>query len=89
MGDSAEDFRALSAYLKEKRQNRANVNIADLQKLGIPAREQSLNVYRVDGRQGAVMYYPTSSKWQHRGRVYWGTVVDFRGWLKKNHYLGG
>jgi hypothetical protein len=87
MGDSAEDFRALKEYHKERRQNCADANIVEMKKLGIPAVEQDKNVYRIDGKFGAVMYYPTSSKWQHKGRVYRGTPSDFKLWLKKGHWL--
>jgi len=86
MGDMAEEMNALKAYHKEKRQEKAVVNIARLQELGIPAREQSKNVFRVDTAHGAVMYYPPSNKWQHRGKVHRGDVSSFQGWLKKQGY---
>lgn len=87
MSDMADDFRALKAHNKEQRQGRAEVNIEQLKALGIPAHEQSQNVYRVDTERGAVMYYPTTGKWQHRGAVERGTVQQFKDWLKKKHYL--
>lgn len=86
MGDMAEDLNALKQYKKEQRQARAEVNIEKLKELGIPATEQSKNVFRVETIHGAVMYYPPSGKWQHRGRVERGTLEQFRDWLK-NHYL--
>lgn len=87
MGDMADDFRALKQFHKERREKRAEVNIEQLKVLGIPAQEQSRNVFRIDTIHGAVMFYPPSGKWQHRGRVMKGTLEQFRDWLKKNHYL--
>ena len=87
MGDMADDMNALKAYHKEKREARAVVNIGKLKQMGIPAREQSKNVFRIDTQYGAVMYYPSSAKWQHRGKVHWGDVDSFKGWLINQGYL--
>lgn len=87
MGDMREEFDALKAYHKERRAERASVNIAQLQELGVPAVEQSKNVFRVQTCDGAVMYYPASNKWQHRGKVFLGVVLDFQGWLRNRGYL--
>lgn len=87
MGDMAEEMNALKQYHKERRAEKATVNIQKLQELGIPAQEQSKNVFRIDTEHGAVMYYPPSNKWQHRGRVYRGDVQSFKGWLQNNHYI--
>lgn len=83
----AEEMNALKAYHKEQRAHRAVINIDRLKELGIPAREQSKNVFRVDTEHGAVMYYPPSNKWQHRGRTYKGDVISFQGWLKNQRYI--
>lgn len=69
------------------RATKADSNIEQLKALQIPAYEQSKNVYRVDTANGAVMYYPTSGSWQHRGRTLRGDVLAFRAWLKKKHML--
>ena len=87
MGDMREEFDALKEHHKNEREARAAVNIESLGKLGIPAYEQSKNVYRVDTTAGAVMYYPTSSKWQHRGRTMRGDTSAFHGWLKKQRLI--
>lgn len=87
MGDMAEDFRALKEYHKERRAEKATVNVAKLEELGIPAREQSKNVFRIDTEHGAVMYYPPSNKWQHRGKVHRGDIKSFHGWLKNHGYI--
>ena len=58
-----------------------------LEELGIPAREQSKNVFRIDTEHGAVMYYPPSNKWQHRGKVHRGDIKSFHGWLKNQGYI--
>lgn len=83
MGDMVETMQALKQYHKVQRDNRAEVNIARIQELNIPAVEQSKNVFRVDGEYGVVMYYPTSNKWQHKGRNYKGGVLEFKAWLLK------
>lgn len=87
MSEAIEDIKALSELHKAERQVKAEVNIEQLTKLNIPAREQSKNVFRVDTKEGAVMYYPTSGKWQHKGKVFWGQVGDFKNWLKKQKML--
>lgn len=87
MGDMAEDFQALKEYHKERRSEKATVNIAKLEELGIPAREQPKNVFRIDTEHGAVMYYPPSNKWQHRGKVHRGDINSFKGWLKNQGYI--
>lgn len=87
MGDMAEEMNALKQYHKEQREEKAAVNIDKLQQMGIPALEQSKNVFRIDTEHGAVMYYPPSNKWQHRGRVHRGDVKSFKGWLQNNHYI--
>lgn len=87
MGDMAEEMNALKQYHKEQREAKAAVNIDKLQAMGIPAREQSKNVFRIDTEHGAVMYYPPSNKWQHRGRVHRGDVQSFKGWLINQGHL--
>ena len=87
MGDMAEEMNALKQHHKEQREAKAVVNIDKLQTMGIPAREQSKNVFRIDTENGAVMYYPPSNKWQHRDRVHRGDVQSFKGWLQNNRYI--
>lgn len=87
MGETTDDFNALKEFLKNERQGTAEINIVKMQSLNIPAREQSKNVFRVDSVRGAIMYYPTSSKWQHVGKIYHGSVEDFRAWLKRRNFL--
>lgn len=87
MGDMAETMNALKEHNKERRQARAEVNIDRMTELGIPATEQSKNGFRINTTKGAVMYYPSSNKWQHRGQVHRGDVLSFQGWLKNNKYL--
>ena len=87
MGDMVEKMQALQQVQKERRQEKASVNIEQLTAMHIPAKEQSKNVFRVDTNQGAVMYYPPSGKWQHRGRVMKGDVMQFREWLRREHFI--
>ena len=87
MGDMREEFDALRAHLGAKRAARAVVNIESLRVLGVPATEQSKNVFRVNTPSGAVMYYPTSGKWQHKSRVMWGNVQALQGRLRNHEFV--
>lgn len=56
---------------------------AKLLSLGVPAKQAGKGVYRVDTEEhGVVMYYPSTGRWQRRGRVYSGTVEQFASWFK-------
>ena len=83
MGDMTEEFEALRAWKREQREERAAVNITKLKELGVNALEQSKNVFRVNTPVGAVMYYVSSGKWQHRGSVHWGNAQSFANCVKK------
>ena len=72
---------------KQIRMVKTKVTLDELKALHIPAFEQGCNIFRVNSDHGTVMYYPQSSKWQHRGKTYQGTVQEFRDWLKKHHML--
>lgn len=87
MGGMAQEMNALKQHVKERREAKATFNIDALQAMGISAREQSKNVFRIDTEHGAVMYYPPSNKWQQRGRLYRGDVSAFKDWLVKNRYI--
>ena len=88
MGDMAEEMNALKKFHKEERQQKAEMNIFLLESLGIPAFEQSKNVFRIDHLElGTVMYYPSSNKWQHRSRIHQGNVNSFQGWLRNNKFI--
>lgn len=89
MGDMAEVFNDLRKAKQEQRAKRAEVNVEALQVLGVDAKEQSKNVFRIDAEYGTVMYYPSSSCWQHRGKIMRGDVQAFKQWLAKQeaaHY---
>lgn len=87
MGDMAEVFNGLKQYKKEQREARGQRNSALLADAGIPAREQSKGVWRVNTEQGTVMYYVSSNTWQHKGNVARGSVNDFKNWLSKRGML--
>ena len=87
MGDMREDFDALKEHLEEEKQVRAKVNLAALKALNIVATEQSKNVFRIATKAGLVMFYPTSGKWQHRGRTYHGGPANLKAWLVKERIL--
>ena len=87
MGDTAAVFNDLKEHKCEQREARAAVNAQALAKLGIPAREQSKNVFRIDTEYGVVMYYVSSNTWQHKGKVARGTAQDLKNWLNKRSML--
>jgi hypothetical protein len=87
MGDMAEVFSDLRKARKEEREVRATVNISKLQELRIPAFEQSKNVFRIDTEQGAVMYYPSSATWQHKGKIMRGNTRALKDWITRNGLL--
>jgi hypothetical protein len=54
---------------------------------GLGFKIQSEGVYRLETERGAVMYYPGSSKWQHKGKILTGDPVAFRDWLTRSGLL--
>ena len=83
MGDTAEVFKEYREYKKEQRDTRAAINAKKLTALGIDAKMQSKNVYRIEfAEREVVMYYLSSNSWQHRGKVYRGTPEQLKSWLK-------
>lgn len=83
MGDMAEVFKEYGEYKKEQRDTRAAINAKKLTALGIDAKLQSKNVYRIEfAEREVVMYYLSSNSWQHRGKVYRGTPEQLKSWLK-------
>lgn len=85
MSEMAEGMRELRRATLARRAERAVVNTSQLAVLGVAAEEVQLNVYRVQTTRGAVMYYPSSNKWQHKGRVMRGDVQSFAQWIK--HFI--
>ena len=74
MGDMAEVFKEYREYKKEQRDTRAAINAKKLTALGIDAKMQSKNVYRIEfAEREVVMYYLSSNSWQNRGLVFRGT----------------
>ena len=55
-----------------------------LQQAGRQVAEQGKGVYRVDTTWGAVMYYPHSGHWLHRGRKFPGAQAELLEWLSRN-----
>lgn len=84
MGDMAEVFKEYGEYKKEQRDTRAAINAKKLTALGIDAKLQSKNVYRIEfAAREVVMYYLSSNSWQHRGKVYRDTPEQLKSWLKR------
>ena len=83
MGDMADVFNDMKKFKKEQRDTRAAINEKKLMALGIDAKLQSKNVYRIEfTEREVVMYYLSSNSWQHRGKVYRGTPEQLKSWLK-------
>ena len=79
MGDMAEDFRFLSAQLKLRRKNRAEKATQKLaefsERYGITETQE--NVFKAVTPFGAVMFYSSSGKTQHKGSMSVGGVENF------------
>lgn len=58
--------------------------VETLQSAGINgASQQGKNTFRIPyGERGVVIYHPKDGKWQHRGRVYTGTINQLASWLQ-------
>ena len=83
MGDMADVFNDMKRLKKEQRDTRAAINSKKLTALGIDAKMQSKNVYRIEfAEREVVMYYPSSNSWQHRGKVHRGTPAQLKTWLE-------
>ncbi len=80
MGELFRDWDKMKAERKAKRHDH-NVEVL-LSEAEIPAREQSKNVWRVDTPAGAVMYYPATNCWQHKGKTMRGDVHAFVAWFR-------
>lgn len=77
MGDCGEDFKALKQYHKDKKEQRRQLNMVDIANSKID--------YRIDGNgyvvvtlgPGKAIFYPSTNKWQHLGRTYYGSAKEF------------
>lgn len=58
---------------------------SQLSSLGIQFKEMGKGAYRIISQATVkfIVYYPSSSKWLYRGRVYEGTAEDLKAWLDK------
>lgn len=86
MGDMREEFDALKEVKASRKAARLAMNSERLTALGVPAVEQSKGVWRVATPAGAVMYYPATNCWQHKGKVCRGDVQAFAAWFKKQSF---
>ncbi len=82
--DMMDDFRALKAHRQEGKNRRyeensawfaANMPTAQIDTTG--------KVARIEHRIGVIIYYLTTNRWQHLGKVRTGTPADFARWLGK------
>lgn len=86
MGDMREEFDLLKVVKASRKANRLGMNVEFMTKHGVPAVEQSKGVWRVDTAAGAVMYYPATNCWQHKGKVCRGDAQAFAAWFKKQTF---
>ena len=86
MGDMREEFDALKAHTASRKAARLAMNTTLMETLGVPAVEQSKGVWRVDTPAGAVMYYPATNCWQHKGKVCRGDAQAFAAWYKNQTF---
>jgi hypothetical protein len=88
MSDEIEVLNALKAEQRNRRDHKAVINADVLKASKLPFIEQSKNVFRSDLRAGVVMYYASSDKWQHRGKVYQGTIEELITWIRNKRMQG-
>ena len=87
MGDMREEFAALKERTKERKAVRFDHNLEVVAAAkDIPIKYQSSGVYRVDTPAGAVMYYPATNCWQHKGKTYRGDGKAFTEWYRKQTF---
>lgn len=77
MGDCAEDFKALKAYHKDKKAARQAENLKALQCSGLSYSTDSSGSIHVQTDKGKVIFYPTTNKYQHRDKVFYGDALAF------------
>lgn len=85
MGEAIEYFRDMNEYRKQERADLMDANIASLKTSGIDFTEQSKGVIRITVERGVVMYYPSSNKWQYKGKVMHGGVPALVAYLLNQH----
>ena len=81
MGDMKDYFSELDAQRRAQKASNAIENKTKLSELRIIAVETSDNVFRLNTRDGTVMFYPSTCKWQHKGKVYHGNADKLKAWL--------
>lgn len=74
MGDCGEDFKALSAYRKEKKKDRHEDNKSHMIKCGLCYQVDASGSMHFETDKGKVIFYPTTNKYQHKGSVRYGSA---------------
>ena len=76
-------YKAMNDDTKSRKAVRLGQNIAALRATGLAFTERSENVWRMDTEWGAVMYYPATNTFQHKGKTGHGDVPSLVRWLHK------
>jgi len=82
MSEVAEDMQALDAFKRNEKAEREKENLSTLIEAGIVFTSHQKGVVRVQAADALVIYYPSTDKWQYRGRVIKGDANSFVVWLK-------
>jgi len=69
MGDCADDFNALKEYHRQRKQDLYQQNASQLAACGLPFTKDQSGSFKFITPQGTVMFYPSTSKFMHRGKV--------------------
>lgn len=77
MGDCSEDFKALKQYHKENKEQRRQWNMVDIINSKIDYHLDGNGSVVVSFGGGKAIFYPSTNKWQHLGKTYYGSAKDF------------
>lgn|GEM_PF-5198932 len=74
MGDCADDFNALREYHRQRKRDVYETNFQYMQGTGLPFTIDNSGSLKFSTAQGTVMFYPSTNKFMHRGKVRHGNA---------------
>lgn len=75
MGDCGDDFKALSEYHRQKKRDRQTENMQRMQASGLVYSTDTSGSLHIYTDKGKVIFYPTTNKFQHKGKVRYGNAA--------------
>lgn len=74
MSDCGDDYNALKEYHRQRKRDIYEQNAAYMESSGLQFSKDQSGSLRFNTPQGTVMYYPSTNKYMHRGKVMRGNV---------------